>query len=147
MSDFKTILVPHDFSPHSDSALDTAIELARALGSRITLVHVYHQPTLVFAAYDIQPATPFITEVPKAAQERLDREVAKVVAAGIEASGQVIEGTPAETIVAAAEDADLVVMGTQGLTGLPHVLLGSVTERTVRLAGCPVLTVKGPAPD
>lgn len=58
-----------------------------------------------------------------------------------------IEGTPAETIVAAAEDADLVVMGTQGLTGLPHVLLGSVTERTVRLAGCPVLTVKGPAPD
>ena len=68
----------------------------------------------------------------------------QVTAAGIEASGHVTEGAPAIVIAQAARaiPADLIVMGTRGLTGLKHIALGSVAERSVRLAPCPVLTVK-----
>ena len=66
-------------------------------------------------------------------------------AEGIEVSNQVTPMSPGEAISGVAEDigADLIVMGTRGLTGVKHVLLGSIAERTIRIAPCPVLTVKG----
>ena len=64
MSRFQRILVPHDFSPHSDRALQTAIELARELGARIHLLYVFESPHPMFEPYGIQPAEPHLMEVP-----------------------------------------------------------------------------------
>ena len=81
-----------------------------------------------------------------AALEQLEELRQKVAADGVEAAAHMREGTAAEAISSAANDlgVDLIVMGTRGLTGLKHVLLGSVAERTIRVAPCPVLTVKDP---
>ena len=70
--------------------------------------------------------------------------VKSVTNRGIAASGHVVADPAAPAIAHAAEElhADLIVMGTRGLSGLKHVVLGSVAERTVRLAPCPVMTVK-----
>jgi nucleotide-binding universal stress UspA family protein len=144
MSRFNSILVPVDFSGCSDAALDAAVELAQKLGAKLRLVHVYHPPTLMFDPYGIQPAEPFLLEAPEAARKRLEQELKKVEAAGVQVEADVRQGVPAEEIVAEAREcgADLIVMGTHGHTGLEHVLLGSVAERTVRLSDSPVLTVK-----
>lgn len=146
MPRFHTVLVPTDFSDCSQAALQVALDFARALGSRLRLLHVYHPPALVFDSYGIQPAEPILLEVPAAARRRLEQQLEEVSGAGAEADGEVREGLAAEEIVAEAREsgADLIVMGTHGHTGLEHVLLGSVAERTVRLAPCPVLTVKPP---
>ena len=84
-----------------------------------------------------------IEGVRDAAREQLEERREKLASAGVEADARLSEGIAAEAIVAAATDlnADLVVMGTRGHTGLKHVLLGSVAERTVRHAACPVLTL------
>lgn len=144
MARFQSILVPVDFSACSDAALETAVGLAGTLGSKLRLLHVYHAPALMFDPYGIQPAEPFLLEAPAAARKRLEEELAKVEKAGVSADAEVRQGLPAEQIVADAGErgADLIVLGTHGHTGLEHVLLGSVAERTVRLAPCPVLTVK-----
>jgi nucleotide-binding universal stress UspA family protein len=147
VSRFHTLLVPTDFSDHSAAALDTAIELGRALGAELLLLHVFQRPIVMFEPYGIQPLEPVLTEVPEAARRRLDVELRAALGAGADARAIVVEGAAVEKILEEAAGADLVVMGTHGLTGLPHVLLGSVAERTVRLAPCPVLTVKAARPD
>jgi nucleotide-binding universal stress UspA family protein len=85
----------------------------------------------------------------RAAEVKLEELRQTVVSAGVEASSEVSPAMPSEAILAAAEqiDADLIVMGTHGHTGFKHVLLGSVAERTIRLAPCSVLTVKQEAED
>ena len=147
MTRFQKILVPHDFSEHSDCALDAALELAGELGARIVLVHVFDRPQAMFKPYGILPAEPHITELPKAASDRLQQELDRVTTAGVEAEAQVREGHAFDEILKQidASGADLVVMGTHGLTGLPHAVLGSVAERVVRLAPCPVMTLKADA--
>jgi nucleotide-binding universal stress UspA family protein len=144
VSRFQTLLVPHDFSVHSEAALEAAIDLAQGLGARVALVHVYHRPVTMFEPYGILPVEPVLTEIPEAARQRLDEELEKVVAAGVKGQARVREGLPVDGILDEASEcgADLIVMGTHGHTGIPHALLGSVAERTVRLAPCPVLTVK-----
>ncbi|MDH3211423.1 MAG: universal stress protein [Myxococcales bacterium] len=141
----RTLLVPVDFSEDSTAALEMAVDLAKALGARIRLLHVFHSPPEIYAPYGgIQPAIPGMAEIPEAAMRCLDLELEKVREAGSEAEGEVREGLPSDAIVAAARewDADLIVMGTRGHTGLEHVLLGSVAERTLHKAPCPVLTVR-----
>ena len=98
----------------------------------------------MFEPYGILPLEPHLIEIPKAARERLQQELERVVAAGVEGEAFVREGRAVDTILTeiAESRADLVVMGTHGWTGLSHVLLGSVAERTIRLAPIPVLTVK-----
>ncbi len=146
MALFAKLLVPTDFSACSNAALDLAIELARSLAAPVRLLHVYHAPTLVFDPYGIQPAEPFLLELPAAARERLGRDLDRLSAAGLEASAELREGAPVEQILAEVREqgVDLVIMGTHGHTGLEHVLLGSVAERTVREAPCAVLTVRLP---
>ena len=149
MSTFRTLLVPHDFSPHSDAALQTALELARLFGARIRLLHVFESHPAVFEPYGILPAEPHLSEIPAAARSRLQRELDRVVEAGLEGEAVVREGSAVDEIMAEITDGavDLLVMGTRGLTGLPHTLLGSVAERTIRLAPIPVLTLKADAED
>jgi len=145
----KKILVPTDFSPSADLALDQALELATLLGAHVTLLHVYQLPMpepVMGASY---LSNELVQAIEASAQGSL-------VAAKAEAlrrwkgSAEAIEtvlaiGTPYLGIIEEARRGahDLIVMGTHGRTGLKHMLIGSVAERVVRTADCPVLTVRG----
>jgi nucleotide-binding universal stress UspA family protein len=147
MTAFQILLVPHDFSADSDAALDLAIELGRVLGAAVNLVHAYHTPVEMFSPYGVALPTSVVPEIRQGAERRLAKEMEKVRRAGLSGEALVREGLPAAAIVEAADSlgADLIVMGTRGRTGLAHALLGSVAERTLRTAPCPVLTVRAPS--
>jgi len=140
----RTILVPTDFSSHADRALDYAIELAKVFDSRIHLVHAYHLPVQVALPDQVIVPTEFWEQVRDAALARLQPSLARLNAQGIACDAELLPEAAAPAIVEAARrsGADLIVMGTRGLTGVKHVVLGSVAERVVRLAPCPVLTLR-----
>jgi nucleotide-binding universal stress UspA family protein len=131
---FRKILVPTDFSPTSDVALDYAREIAGRFGASLHLLHVLEE--------QLMPG-PFAFEEAKA---RLTRRMARREGDVAAASAQVVGGRGADTIIDYAEELgiDLIVMGTHGRTGLAHLLIGSVAERVLRSAPCPVLTVRMP---
>lgn len=138
------ILIPVDFSIHSEKALETGIELAETFGASLVLVHCYPPPTPAIAPYGLALPAGFEGEVRHAAEAHMKEWVEKASAAGVEAECHVTPDPPGVAIRALADElsVDLIVMGTQGRTGIPHVLLGSVAERTIRTAHCPVLVVK-----
>jgi len=140
----KKILVPTDFSEQADHALASALKLARPFKASIHLLHVVQLPLL--AVSPEMPAVPvtFWQELREHARARLAPIQKKLRAEGIPCEVDVLEDIPGFAIAAAAERirADLIVMGSRGLSGVKHLLLGSVAERTVRAATCPVLTVK-----
>jgi len=139
----KKILVPVDFSPHARRAQQVAVELAKAFGAEIHLLHAYSLPVTVVGPYDYQIPAAMLAELRESAARRLDQEVKALAGSGVPVTALITEGVPTQAIVDAAErlGADLIVMGTRGLTGLKHVVLGSVAERTIRHARCPVLTL------
>jgi nucleotide-binding universal stress UspA family protein len=141
-----TILVPTDFSEDAARALQTAIELAKKFDARIEVVHSYHVDMPIASPLGGGFVLPegFLEGVRAHAEGQVAKVVSEVSGQGLTVEGQAIEGSPSQVIVAMAKQcaADLIVMGTRGLTGLKHVALGSVAERTIRTAPCPVLTVK-----
>ncbi len=141
------VLVPTDFSACAEQALDHAIRLARILNARLTVLHVM-QP-VPMAGVDMGVALPqtYLQEVEETVQGNMEEALARVTAAGLTAERVVLSGVPFQEIVetAKARQVDLIVMGTQGRTGYLHVLLGSVTEKVVRLAPCSVLVTRPPA--
>ena len=149
MTQIRTILVPVDFSTHSAEALAYAIELAKVFGAGIHLLHCYQINVGGVSPYGLVIPEDFDREVRAAAGQKLGEWAEKVRAEGIAVEEQISPMFPAATLPATAAEisADLIVMGTRGLTGLRHVLLGSVAERTLRVAPCPVLTVKVPGED
>lgn len=149
----QTFVVPYDFSAHARAALFAATDLARRCDAGLHLVHVIQLPA--YAAYgyagSVNPTLAGLVEIREAAVRSL-RDVADGV--DDDSLGQVevhvIEGARvSDAIVESVEklDADLIAMGTHGRTGLAHVFLGSVAERTLRSAPCPVLTVQGGSED
>ena len=144
MIEIKTILVPIDFSEHSKKARETAVGLAKTLGASIHLTHVLHYPAQVAAPGTVAIPQDLWTQIRDAAGRKLDKASQTVSAEGVTVETHLTEGANAQAIVEVARKigADLIVMGTRGLSGLKHVMLGSVAERTVRLAPCPVMTVK-----
>ncbi len=145
MGHFQKLLVPLDFSKHSDAALALAIELGKEHGAELHLLHAYELPAAVTMAYGIAIPQAVWEGVQEAVTTRLAEALDRVEAAGLRGHSHIATGPAADAIVSAAEaqGVDLIVMSTRGLTGLKHVLLGSVAERTIRTAPCPVLTVKG----
>jgi nucleotide-binding universal stress UspA family protein len=141
-----TILVPTDFSADAEAALSTATDLARIFHARIVLLHAYHVDIPVASpiagGYALPPS--FYEDLRSHCTARVEKLAEEVAADGIEATGIALLEPASLSIVEQAQSlpADLIVMGTRGLTGLKHVVLGSVAERVVRLAPCPVLTVK-----
>jgi nucleotide-binding universal stress UspA family protein len=139
-----TILVPTDFSPSSDAALRLATALARDSQARIVIVHVA-EPRPAYTVAGVYASLPTGNEF----QEE-NEQLAKTAPPdpAISVSRRFIVGSPAEEIVRCANDlqADMIVMGTHGRTGVVRILLGSVAEAILRHATCPVLTVKSPAP-
>jgi universal stress protein A len=140
----RTILVPTDFSSHAERALDYAIELAEVFSSRIHLLHAYHLPVQIGLPDQVMVPTEFWDQARDAAAARIQESLARLTAAGIPCDAELLPEAAAPAIVESARHcaADLIVMGTRGRTGMTHVLLGSVAERVVRLAPCPVLTLR-----
>ncbi len=139
-----SILVPTDFSETADEALRYAAALAQPLGARVSLVHVFDDPFAqrVYFEEDVPIPAAMRAEVLAGIQRRFAERVPMVGRAGTTTS--VICGAPASAIVNHARDnaIDLIVMGTHGRHGMAHLLLGSVAERVVRTASCPVLTIR-----
>ena len=144
MNPVRVILVPIDFSPHSDAALDRAVDFAKAFGAKIHLLHSYAVPVQGVMPYDFAVPDGVWDGIRKVAEHKLEEFRQSVASEGLEASSEVSPVMPSEAILAVSREigADLIVMGTHGHTGLKHALLGSVAERTIRLAPCSVLTVK-----
>ena len=144
-----TILVPVDFSDPSRAALDAAIDLAKERKARLHLLHCYRIDLGWASPYGITLPPTLGDEIKQAAAAELKKWTDDAVARGANAEAHLSSLLPTEGIERAAEQvgADLIVMGTKGLTGLRHVVLGSVAERTVRHAPCSVLTVKLPDAD
>jgi nucleotide-binding universal stress UspA family protein len=141
---FRKLLVPCDFSDDSKAALGLAIELGRQLGAEVHVFHAYRRPVEIFSPYGVPLPDGVVPEIREAARQALGDELARVHEAGLEGQAWLREGVAADSICDAAREigADLVVMGTRGRTGLAHVVLGSVAERTIRCAPCAVVTVK-----
>ena len=139
----KTILVPTDFSDSSDFALAYAVKLARSLGAELVVLHTYELPMIGFPDGTLVATAELTSRVLDGARVALDAAVAKHGNAGVPLRTLVKEGESWRTIVDAAPEvgAGLIVMGTHGRSGLPRALLGSVAEKVVRMAPCPVLTV------
>jgi nucleotide-binding universal stress UspA family protein len=134
------ILVPIDFSDCSKAAFTYATGLARDFRAELRLVHVISPHWYPFGdRYAALDAARLMQE----AQDFADRQMRQMAArANVRYSAEVRRGSPAiEICNAASEDADLIVTSTHGRTGLGHVLIGSVAERVVRHARCPVLVI------
>lgn len=151
MPTFNKILAPTDFSEDSNLALSYAVTLAQKFSSEIILVHV-DQPLAPVMVSELNPGLDVSTmnriaeEGRLLALKELDGATAHLRESGVKARGLMRVGAPFLEIIHAAqsESADLIVMGTHGRTGLAHVLMGSVAERVVNKAPCPVLTVRHP---
>lgn len=144
---FRRILHASDFSPASRPAFKKAVEMVRANRAELLLVHVLPPMPLIGDAYIAATTYDEILRGQRtAAQKELDRLVSRARAAGLRASGILVSfGVPAARIVRLAKStrADVIVMGTHGRTGLTRALMGSVADRVIRTAPCPVLTARG----
>ena len=146
MINLKTILVPSDFSGCSDAALRYGLELARRFDAKLHLLNVVQDPaTQPWAAEGF--AVPLYEVVEQWQVESEKRMAAMIPAADADrVTITTAVATPCQEILryAAEHDVDLIVMGTHGRSGMSHILLGSIAERVVRHAPCPVLTVRHP---
>jgi nucleotide-binding universal stress UspA family protein len=142
--DIRKILVPTDFSEYSEKSWTWALAMAEQWRSRLFLLHVVPTPSyppLVMGTYF--NVAEFEASLRADAEARVREFAGKTQGRTIQVDTQVIVGEPFSDIcrVAEREGADLIIMGSHGRTGLSHVLLGSVAERVVRHAPCPVLVV------
>jgi universal stress protein A len=146
--EMRHLLVPVDFSEASKQALDYAVGLARTCGDKLTLLHVVDLPSYVTDGHTPLHLTMALRDDMQAsAQRELARLLPEGSGAPVEIARRVVVGVPHQQILeaAAAERVDWIVMATHGRTGLSHLLIGSVAERVVRTASCPVLTMRPPA--
>jgi nucleotide-binding universal stress UspA family protein len=138
----KTILHPTDFSEPSEAAFRLACALARDHNSRLVVLHV------------VSPPESHGEEVARRQGQGYHHDLWRLLEglrpadASVAVERRLEDGQPAETIISVArqEEADLIVLGTQGRRGLGRLLLGSVAEQVVRQAPCPVLTTNAAAP-
>jgi nucleotide-binding universal stress UspA family protein len=147
MARIRKILYPSDFSPESRRAFTTAVAMATSNGAALTILHVIVPivPLLPEQAFDSATWQRVDTLVRRRGHEQLTRLAARARKAGVRASTLLMEGDPAQHIVRALRStkADLVVMGTHGRKGFSKFFLGSVAERVIATASCPVVTVRG----
>jgi nucleotide-binding universal stress UspA family protein len=139
----KTILVPTDFGTGSDHALNYAVELARALGAELVVMHTYEIPMIGFPDGAIIATPELTTKVLESAEIGLRKTVEPHLSSGVNIRTMVKQGPTWQTIIETATQvgAGMIAMGTHGRHGLPRALLGSVAEKVVRSAKCPVLTI------
>jgi nucleotide-binding universal stress UspA family protein len=142
----KRFLVPTDFSAGARKAAEEALALAESFGGRIFFLHVLDLTPLYAYPYDdeISASLPILPLTPQDIEPDWNDFLSNLPLGNIPWENQTEEGRAAKTIVQHAEaiGADLIVMGTHGRSALEHMFLGAVTERVVRRAPCPILTVR-----
>jgi nucleotide-binding universal stress UspA family protein len=146
----QTILCPTDFSEPADHALAAAQSLAQQFDARLVVVHVIEPMQVVPApqvgttpAFDVAH---YLGAMREHGERMLSEQVVAMRAAGIDADWRLAEGSVADKVVelAVQEEADLIVIATHGRSGFKRFFLGSVADRVVHHATCPVLTIKEP---
>lgn len=139
---FQTILVTTDFSANSAAAIQPALQIAKKFGARVVLVHTIEAP----GSDSGQASQDAFRGLSEMAREQLEEFGGREIGDAVPWTPDVTVGPAyvAITQAAAHHQADLIVVATHGRTGLRHLLLGSVAERVVRTATCPVLTVRVP---
>lgn len=151
MFPFKQILLPTDFSNNAKSAQDYACEFADQFGARLHVLTVVQDAALILpeTGMFLTLPVPTVHEIIQVAKNSLQTVLDPGWSTTHDVVRNVAVGPPADEIVRYAQEQsiDLIVLGTHGRTGLSHVLMGSVAERVLRQATCPVLTIrsKGPA--
>jgi nucleotide-binding universal stress UspA family protein len=147
MARMRRILFASDFSKASAKASATAVTLAKATRAEVIILHVLVPFTPLLPEHYIGGATldQLDANARRWSQQQLAKLTAKVKSGGVRASGLIMTGDPADQIVRAARTkrADFLVLGTHGRTGLNRFLAGSVAQRVMASAPCPVVTVRG----
>jgi nucleotide-binding universal stress UspA family protein len=144
---FNRILVPTDFSAPSDAALEYAKVLAGQFGASVHVLHVVGEDLAnapIGSEVYFAESPDFVTKVFEDAKARLSHRVTGLERARYRATTEIVTGASARSIVNYANERgmDLIVMGTHGRSGLDRLLTGSVAERVLRHAPCPVMTVR-----
>jgi nucleotide-binding universal stress UspA family protein len=145
---FHRVLVATDFSPPSERAWGLARRLARAVGADVVVLHVFAPPPPPYV--DIPFPAAEVGELYASSRQWVEEQLAKWAATaradGLTVKTLLRDGAAHREIVAAARDegADLIAIGTHGYTGVDRLLLGSVADKVIRLAHCPVLAVRQP---
>jgi nucleotide-binding universal stress UspA family protein len=154
MFPLKKILCPTDFSEPSLLAINAATELAEISGAEIILVHAVPPPSPLPASAQLGTMVAFDTAaylqgMLTYGRESMKRLIEEKIPDKVRVRSLVLAGSPSDEITRAAENehVDLVVIATHGLTGWKRFIFGSVAERVVRLAPCPVLTIPAPGKD
>jgi nucleotide-binding universal stress UspA family protein len=143
----KKILVPTDFSEASTAALDYAVELGKALGVPVHVMHAFELPIVGFPDGTLTITAEMASRIINAAQDALKRLVDEYATKkGVTLTTSLEQADPRDGIFNAAEkeQCDLIVMGTHGRRGIARALIGSVAESTVRRSTLPVLTIHSP---
>jgi nucleotide-binding universal stress UspA family protein len=151
MLPIKKILSPTDFSEPSFTALKSAAELAQLFNAFLDVIHIV-PPVPVHSPYPDPPlgisfdVDLYQQELALYSEKVLNKVVAEMVSPDLDTLATVLTGEAAKEIVAFAvkEHVDLIVMASHGLTGWRHFVSGSVAEKVLRLAHCPVLTIRAP---
>ena len=142
----RKILCPIDFSQHAELVVEWAIHLAQEHDSEVLLLHAYHLPVEFQQLEGAYLPADFWDSVKQEAERSLAIYAERARTASVSVREIVREGYPASVIQEEAreENADMIVMGSRGLSGLKHLLLGSIAVRVVQKAHCPVLTLNHP---
>ncbi len=148
MNAFKRILVPVDFSPSANQAVQFAIDLARRYDAALDLVYVYQSVAYALPEGYVLITPDQLNEILQVFEKQLEaakQEAQKAGVANVETA--LLQGYPINEILRRAEErhADLIVMGTHGRSGIKRLVLGSVAENVLRGSSCPVLVVREPS--
>lgn len=143
--EIRGILAPTDFSDFSKQVLKNALDLAQTFDAKLLLLHVIELPS-----YPIEGLVPsslganLLDDLERQARDELAGVLPEAQSTKVDVARRVVVGTPYRKILEIAEEAktDLIIMATHGRTGLSHLVMGSVAERVVRTAPCPVLTIR-----
>jgi nucleotide-binding universal stress UspA family protein len=141
----KVVMSPIDFSDHSQDALNSAVALARTFGSEILLVHVVPAIPKLPSAQAFFHEAEYEKQLHDDAQAKLEQIASKISASGVKA--ECLVGTANDVSgellrIAEHNDVDLIVIATHGMSGWRKLAFGSVTEKVVRCAECPVLVMR-----
>jgi len=150
MIEMKKILFPTDFSAYSGHALKYAVAMAQSFKAKLVVLHICEHPIAASGIDAYRFAIPqYVVDLEQHQRKALDTLVAELRQNHLDVEPVFIIGKPYQEIIKTAKqyEVDVIIMSTHGNKGVSHLVFGSTAEKVVRLAPCPVLTVKHPEHD